>query len=70
MLLCFHDLVAPGQIVGNIYIWESEALNHLLFNAIDTDEEGVYTTLLQEVNDQLLNFTVIEGLLSSHNATN
>lgn len=70
MLLCFHDLIAPGQIVGNIYIWEPEALKHLLFNAIDTDEEGVYTTLLQEVNDQLRNFTVIEGLLSSHNATN
>ncbi|XP_078257665.1 uncharacterized protein LOC144594697 [Rhinoraja longicauda] len=50
------------QIVVDIYIWEPEALNHLLFNAIDTDE-GVYS-LLQEVNDQLLNFDDIERLLS------
>lgn len=57
-LVCIFDgtnMAGLGQIVGDMYTEELEAVKHLHFNIIDTDW-SMYSILLYEVDDQLLCF--------------
>eukprot|EP00061_Rhincodon_typus_P016780 g45172.t1 len=60
VLSCSVNIDGPGQHVGDRHSQELEALDHLHLSTIDADRV-VFSTMLPEVDDQLLRFDDVDG---------